>query len=223
VTLAPAVWLSVLGAMSVGLAYYLFVLLPASEEQRLEGAVRAFGRAVELRFPNHAGLTEVVARLARRVASRLGLRAARIRQVEMTARLRDIGLCAIPYRLVNRRPWGDWTLSETATYDCHPEVGGAILETIPLLNEYAEGVRQHHAPFAPDLDVPDRRSPRLEARIVKVCAEFVWYSRHLGEATALSHLRSGIGTLYDPLVAHEMLRIAREAGPFEKAVTSSSN
>lgn len=222
-TLAPALWLAVIGAMSIGLAYYLFVLLPASEEQRLEGAVRAFGRAVELRFPNHAGLTDVVARLARRVALRLGLRPSRIRQVEMTARLRDIGLCAIPYRLVNRRPWGDWTLSETATYDCHPEVGGAILETIPRLHEYAEGVRAHHAPFAPDEGTPDRRSPRLEARIVKACAEYVWYCRHLGQAAALNHLRQGIGTLYDPLVAHELLRIARETGSVEKAVTSSSN
>lgn len=208
-TVPLEVWVAGMGAVACGLAYHLFVLMPSQEDRRLEGAVRAFGRAVELRFPNHAGLTDVVSKLARRVASRLGMRPARVRRVEMAARLRDLGLCAIPYRLVNRRPWNDWTLGETATYDCHPEVGGAILETIPSLAEYAEAVRRHHAPFVPPEDAADRRSPPVEARIVKACAEYVWYSRHLGHDAALKHIRSGIGTLYDPLVAHELLRIVR--------------
>lgn len=219
--IAPeAIWVAVVGAISAGLAHYLWFILPANGEAKLEGAVRAFGRAVELRFPNHAGLTEVVTKLSRRVGARIGLRPARLRKVEMTARLRDIGLCAIPYRLVNRRQWSDWTLSETATYDCHPEVGGAILETIPALSEYAEGVRAHHLPFAPD-DQADRRSPVLEARIVKACAEYVWYSRHLGKDAALAHVHEGIGTLYDPMIAHELLRIVRAKSEDEKAVTST--
>lgn len=214
-------WIAGIGALSCGLAYYVWILLPASEEERLEGAVRAFGRAVELRFPNHAGLTETVARLCRKIGVRLGFSAPRLRHLEMVSRLRDIGLSSIPYRLVNRRQWSDWTLSETATYDCHPEVGGAILETIPSLSAYAEGVRAHHSPFAPADDAGDYRAPVIEARIVKACAEYVWFSRHLGKPAAIKHIREGIGTLYDPQIAHELLSLARSNSNDEMAVTSS--
>jgi len=215
------IWISAVGAVSCGLAYYVWILLPASQDDRLEGAVRAFGRAVELRFPNHAGLTETVAKLCRRVGVRMGFGSQRLRHLERVARLRDIGLSAIPYRLVNRRQWSDWTLSETATYDCHPEVGGAILETIPSLSAYAEGVRAHHAPFASPENESDFRAPVLEARIVKVCAEYVWYSRHLGAPAALKHIHEGMGTLYDPQVAHELLKVVRSNSQGELAVTSS--
>jgi len=202
-------WLALLGAVSAGLAYFRFVVLPSQNEQRLKSSVRAFGRAVELRFPNHAGLTEVVCRMALRVGKRLGFAPRRIQALEMAIRLRDIGLCAIPYRLVNRRSWTEWTLSESSTYDCHAEVGGAILETIPELSKYAPTVRNHHASYASETDHADRRLPSLEARIVKGCAEFVWYSRHLGHDTAVSLIEQGTGTLYDPLVAREILRLAR--------------
>ena len=206
-TFEPAViWLAVLGVLSAGLAYGQFVLLPAAKEARLAGAVRAFGRAVELRFPNHSGLTEEVARLARKVGAGLTLSPRRIRDLDLAVRLRDIGLCAIPYRLVNRKAWSDWSLSETATYDCHAEVGGAILETIPALIPYAQTVRCHHTPYLQS-PIGDRvRTPNLDARIVKACAEFVWYSRHLGSSAAAQHLQEGAGTPYDPVVVRELIR-----------------
>jgi response regulator RpfG family c-di-GMP phosphodiesterase len=202
-------WLSLLGAFSAGLAYYRFVVFPAHLDSRLEGAIRAFGRAVELRFPNHAGLTEMVVRLARRVGTRIGLGPKRLRELEQAARLRDIGLCAIPYRLVNRRQWNEWSPSEAATYDCHAEVGGAILETIPSLSRHSETVRCHHAPFVPPGSAPFSRVPPVEARILKACAEFVWHSRYLGHEAAIHHLEQGAGTLYDPHIAREVLRLAR--------------
>lgn len=200
-------WIALIGAFSVGLLYYRFVMLPWATDARLQGAVRAFGRAVELRFPNHSGLTEVVARLARRVALRLGYGPRKVRDLDMSVRLRDIGLCAIPYRLVNRRPWPEWTLSETATYDCHAEVGGAILETIPAISSHADTVRSHHAPFV--MPESGGRLPTFDARIVKACAEFVWFARHKGIDEAIDQLEQGAGTVYDPRVAREVLRLAR--------------
>lgn len=202
-------WIALMGAFSAGLLYYRYVMLPLTTDARLEGAVRAFGRAVELRFPNHSGLTEVVARIARRVGLRLGLGPKRIRDLDLAVRLRDIGLCAIPYRLVNRRQWNEWTLSETATYDCHAEVGGAILETIPALSGHSDTVRSHHAPFVMAEGTQAGRLPTFDARIVKACAEFVWFSRHMGTEAAIHQLEQGAGTLYDPRVAREVLRLAR--------------
>ncbi len=195
-------WVAICGALTFGLAYYRWVVQPSQREERLEGAVRAFGAAIELRFPSHAGLTEAVAAMANRVALRLGLGPRRRRRLDRAVRLRDIGLCAIPYRLVNGKNWEEWTLSETATYDCHPQVGGAILETVPSLHDLADTVRLHHAPYAqgaPNPPIP------LEARIVKGCAEFVWYRRHRGWEAASEHLRMGSGGLYDPDVVRAIL------------------
>jgi hypothetical protein len=203
-----AFWMAVLGAVAVGLLYHRLIVLPQQAEAKMDDAVRAFGRAVELRFPNHAGLTEVVARLARRVGKALGLGPRRLHGLERSIRLRDIGLCAIPYRLVNRRAWEEWTMSEMATYECHAEVGGAILESIPALAEHAQTVRMHHANFRLHRDEADLRSPGLEARIAKGCVEYVWYARHRGVDDSLDHVRRGAGTLFDPAVSHEIMRIA---------------
>jgi response regulator RpfG family c-di-GMP phosphodiesterase len=197
--------LAVLAAVTAGLAYYRFVVMPAEFESKMQESARAFGRAVELRFPNHCGLTDLVNRHARRLAKKLGFGPKRTIQLEMATRLRDIGLCAIPYNLVNKRPWLEWSASETHTYDCHAEVGGAILETIPALRPYAPMVREHHAPFAPVLGEPDRRLPKIEARIIKVCAEYVWHSRHRGEKTAREHLEQGKGSKYDPQLVDLLL------------------
>lgn len=200
-------WVAVLSALTCGLAYYRIAVVPEGLRSDLDGAVRAFGRAVELRFPSHAGLTEVVAKLVRRVGTRMGFGPRRLRHLETAARLRDIGLCAIPYHLVNRRKWDEWSLADTETYDCHADVGGAILETIPTLSKYADAVRHHHAAFAPANSSSWNSPPCLEARIVKACAEYVWYARHRGPMEAARHIEEGKGTLYDPNVARELLRI----------------
>lgn len=205
---AEVFWMATVGAVAVGLLYYRFFVMPVHAEAKMDDAVRAFGRAVELRFPNHAGLTEVVAKLARRVGRALGLGPRRLHDLDRAVRLRDIGLCAIPYRLVNRRSWDEWTMSEMATYECHAEVGGAILESIPALAEHAQTVRMHHANFRLHRDESDLRSPGLEARIAKGCVEYVWYARHRGIDEAIDHLRRGAGTLFDPAVSHEVIRIA---------------
>jgi len=203
------VWFSLLGAFCFGLAYYRFVLLPASRDAQFEGSINAFSRAVELRFPNHAGLTDVVAQLARRVGKAMGFGPTRLQKLERSVRLRDVGLCAIPYQLVNRRSWEDWTLSEMATYECHADVGAAILETIPTLAEHAPTVRDHHAPFRSPASPSDMRAPSLEARIAKATVEFVWYWRHRGYDAAIRQLTEGSGTVFDPQVVPHVLSLAQ--------------
>jgi hypothetical protein len=203
-----AVFLAVLGALSAGLAYQLVSVIPAQARRRMLGAVRAFGRAIELRFPNHAGLNDLVARLARRSGHRLGLGPRRLADLEMSVRLRDIGLCAIPYGLVNGRTWGEWTLSETSTYDCHAEIGGAMLESVQTLARFAPVVRCHHTNFAVIEEAQLGPGARFDACLVKACAEYVWHARHRGAESARRHLRDGAGTLYEPRIAAQVLRAA---------------
>lgn len=199
-------WTAALGAGIVGLAYYRWSIQPSMRRKRLEEAVGAFGTAIELRCPSHAGLTEPVTQLAAAVGASMKLGPRRIHRLRNASRLRDIGLCAVPYGLVNGRDWTDWTLAEAATYDCHADVGGAILETIPSLRDLASVVRQHHTPF----DRTDE-TPELEARIIKACDEYVWQRRHLGAAAARRHLELGSGTQYDPAVVAAILH-TRVAG-----------
>jgi HD-GYP domain-containing protein (c-di-GMP phosphodiesterase class II) len=208
-TPALAFWLSLMGALCAGLAYYRCFLQPAMRDASLAGAVRAYGAAVEMRFPSHAGLTQAVSLLACSVGKRLGFGPRRLRRLDRAVRLRDVGLCAIPYRLVNGRSWDEWTLSELATYECHAEVGGAILETVPALSDLAETVRQHHAPCS-----SENGEPPLEARIIKACAEYVWHRRHRGREWAVGHLRAGVDVQYDPAVV-QVLIACEEKSPAE--------
>jgi hypothetical protein len=192
-----AVFLAVLGALSAGLVYQLVSVIPAQTRRRMLGAVRAFGRAIELRFPNHAGLNDLVARLARRSGHRLGLGPRRLADLEMSVRLRVTG-----------RTWGEWTLSETSTYDCHAEIGGAMLESVPTLARFAPVVRCHHTSFAVIEEAQLGPGARFDACLVKACAEYVWHARHRGAESARRHLRDGAGTLYEPRIAAQVLRAA---------------
>jgi response regulator RpfG family c-di-GMP phosphodiesterase len=151
------------------LLYYARVKLPAQYDQRLRDSVRVFATAVELRFPLHEGSSERVVELCMRAGRYLNLRPHRLRDLEMMARLSDIGLCAIPYRLVNGKEPSAWTQAERETYFRHPDISGAMLELIPSLQRLAEPIRQHHMPLTPDdIDLP------LETRILNAVSRYCW-------------------------------------------------
>ena len=189
--------------------YYGQLHLPERMEERFAQSLRAFSTAIELRFPNHTGLTEDVVTFARTLGRKMNLSPARLKRMEKACRLRDIGLCAIPYRLVNSRSYGTWTSAEQATYDRHPEVSGAMLELVPSLRSLANIVRLHHAAYDGSSwpGSPAGREIPIESRIIKVAVEYVWLSRWEGSRAALESIRARAGAAYDPAVAEVLERV----------------
>jgi response regulator RpfG family c-di-GMP phosphodiesterase len=200
----PITWIVLGGAVlaTVWLVFYVVVYLPKQLDERFLESMKAFSTAIELRFPSHTGLTEEVASLAAQLGSRLGLSEIATRNLLMAARLRDIGLCAIPYSLVNGKPWHDWSQAEQSTYDRHPEVSGAMLELVPSLRHLAEVVRTHHADYdgSSDGSMLIAEQIPIEARILKVATEYTWYSREYGEGLAQQRILNARGEVYCPQV-----------------------
>ncbi len=195
----------------VAMAYYAKIVLPRRLQERFQESAKAFGTAIELRFPSHKGLTDRIVTLSRFLGAHINLTEAQLETLELACRLRDIGLCAIPYKLVNRRPYKDWTDRERETYFRHGEVSGAMLELLPPLRNIADLVRQHHTTYAPahlgqkitGKDIP------VESRVLKIVSDYVWLEKWQGDILAREVLRDGKGADYDPDLVEEFLAVLR--------------
>jgi response regulator RpfG family c-di-GMP phosphodiesterase len=198
----PVSWIVCGAALltTIWLVAYVMVYLPRRMEERFQDSMKAFSTAIELRFPSHEGLSLRVVGLSKAVARELRLSDSQMRDLETAAHLRDIGLCAIPYSLVNSKPTHQWDPAERLTYDRHPEVSGAMLELVPPLQHLAEIVRCHHARFdgCGEEGTPYGRQLPIESRVLKVVTEYVWNERWQGNLIAKQRIRDGLGTEYCP-------------------------
>lgn len=219
--------LAVAAAATAWLIYYVRWYLPERLDERFRESLRAFSTAVELRFPTHAGLSQRVVALSLGAGRHMGLKARQLRDLQMASTLRDIGLCAIPYSLVNDRIDGEWTEAEQMTYDRHPEVSGAMLELVPSLSHLAPVVRWHHANFdgkSPgDPTVPTGRRLPPESRILKVVTQYVWIERTHGDLLARETIREGIGSLYCPDAAEALFAVLTSARVGETQTAASTS
>ena len=212
-----------LAAVTGALTYYLRCHLPHMIEERTRDSFRAFSRAVELRFPNHEGLTSRVIPLSLAVGRRLGLPARRLRNLELAAQLRDIGLCSVPYKLINGKSFVRWTEGDKEAYFKHVETSARMLEQIRSLRHLAPIVRHHHANLDDDENRPGHRSFKLslESRILKAVGDYVWSERWQGEMLARTYLEQGSGSVYDPAVLaalSDVLTSSRVAEPAAELV-----
>ncbi|MCC7433649.1 MAG: hypothetical protein IT363_03130 [Methanoregulaceae archaeon] len=195
--------------VTAALVYATRVELPVRENEKMTQTLRAFAKAIELRFPSHTGLSARVASLSRHVGAEVGLSEWRLRELEKAAWLRDVGLCSIPYELINRRTPSEWSEADRATYDRHPEVSGAMLELVPSLRHLAPIVRCHHANYDGSSGpyFPHGEQLPIESRILKLIADYVWLERRQGQLLAREQLRDGAGTAYDPRLVEAFLGV----------------
>src|SRR5579862_6896758 len=197
-------------AATLWLVVFVNILLPRQVDDRFFDSMRAFSRAVELRFPGQAHLSEDVEALAVRIGRELGFTQQRLRRLRMAARLQDVGLCALPYALINTKPSDQWTDAERATYNRHPEVSGAMLDLVPSLRDLTEIVRCHHARFDGTEGCPAGDEIPIEARVLKVSADYAWTSRRMGELIAQDKVLTGKGTEYCPQVVEALRAVIKK-------------
>jgi response regulator RpfG family c-di-GMP phosphodiesterase len=207
---------------SVALVVYVLVYLPQLQRKRSLESMRAFSTAIELRFPTHRGMTDEVVRLSLGIATALHLSAQDRYHLEMAAHLRDIGLCAIPYALVNRSPM-HLSEAEEATYDRHKEVSGAMLELVPSLRHLAEVVRHHHMRHSDYPNIVDghQYTPPMIAEILNVATGYAWQVHRDGHTAGRAHVIAESGHEYHPAAAQALLGVitsTRVDEPLRRAV-----
>ncbi len=140
---------------------------------------------------------------AEATAQALGLDAAGVAEIRLTARLHDLGMAAVPDRILalpSRLDPDDWEFVRR-----HPLVGELIVAATPALEGVAAAVRSSHERWD-GAGYPDGLSGAaipLASRVVLVCAAFAAmtrerpYARARSEDEALAELRRGAGAQFD--------------------------
>jgi HD-GYP domain-containing protein (c-di-GMP phosphodiesterase class II) len=183
--------------------------IPRRERARMNEVMRAFSTAIQLRFPCHEGLSTRLVGLCRHLAFELELTPRQTETLEAGALLHDIGLCAIPYALINKKPMMMWTDLDHATYARYPEVSSAMLELVPSLSHIAPLIRDQRLDFHEDLSI--------EARVLRVAYDFVWTEARMGGEMATQKLVLGASSQYDPDIVNAFLG-AIEPSPVPPAI-----
>jgi response regulator RpfG family c-di-GMP phosphodiesterase len=201
------VWIVVgcLLALTGLLAWHVRVELPRRERRRMNQMLEAFSTAIQLRFPSHEGLSRSMADVVDHIAGELELSSRTRQRLENAVWLRDLGLCSIPFGLVNKKPMMYWNDADHATYGRYPEISAAMLEMIPSLQHLAPIVRHQQLPWDGSTGFVCGDDLPLESRILKVAHDFVWAERREGPLLARDRLLRGMDTDYDPIVVRAFL------------------
>jgi putative nucleotidyltransferase with HDIG domain len=177
-------------------------LMPAADSaapvaQALDAALRA-------RAPGIQATTELVVRLVARMGRELGFGQPAEELLESAARVRDIGMLALPDSMVlttTRLSPSEWALINR-----HPILGAELLEGLEALNSAAPIIRWHHERWDgrgyPDGLVGE--AIPLMSRVIAICDAFVAvasdrpHRRGMGAAAAAELLRHESGQQFDP-------------------------
>lgn len=163
----------------------------------LEDALRA-------RAPGVHASTPMVRQLATKVARELGLDAQTETLLDLSIRVRDVGMIALPDTVVlvtTTLSPPDWELVNQ-----HPVIGAQLLEELLVVASAAQVVRSHHERWDGG-GYPDGRDGEaipLLSRLIATCDAFVAmasdrpYRRGMGAEMALEHVCQERGSQFDP-------------------------
>jgi HD-GYP domain-containing protein (c-di-GMP phosphodiesterase class II) len=163
-----------------------------------------------------------VAKLARCLAADMGWEGKRIELLRLGAQLYNIGMLAIPTRLVQRAE--ELSLGERDVFYEHTRIGAKLLRRskLRILDTAALIAEQHHERFDGSGFPAGLCSEHIveEARIVAVCDAFdTMTHQSLSRATplttdaALAEIRKDSGTRFDPLIVDAFDRWIRRELP----------
>lgn len=170
-------------------------------------SVKMFTNLIELRAPTIAGHSRRVAELARQLCRRLQVPEQEVQDIFLAGLLHDIGRLGMPDSLLTR-PVVTFNAREKAEYSKYPVKGQLALAPLDQLAACGNIVRSHRERFD-GRGFPDHLAGEhipIGARILAVADDFdsmlmgVLLSRRLNRDEALSQLRDGANSLYDPKI-----------------------
>ncbi|HEX2232777.1 MAG TPA: HD domain-containing phosphohydrolase [Thermoleophilaceae bacterium] len=174
--------------------------------------IAALLSAIEQVDEDTARHSDHVSRLALRVGRTLGMDGLDLLELELAARLHDIGKIRVPTEILAKP--GPLTPTELELVRLHSLWGAEMIAGIAGLEAVALIVRFHHERFDGD-GYPDglagERIP-LASRIITACDAFHAmtsdrpYRRALPYPRATRELRTGSGSQFDPMVVKVLVR-----------------
>lgn len=193
-----------------GLQQQVSHLQDALQEKFVDGMITLVN-ALEARDRYTCGHSTRVAWVAGKVAHRILVHAADVAEIELAARLHDIGKVAVPDRLLDKP--SRLTPDEVLLMDTHPVVGEDILRPIAELRNVAAIIRSHHERWDgagyPDR-LPGERIP-IGSRILALADTFDAmtsqrpYRDSLPVAEAQEEIGKYLGTQFDPSIGRVFL------------------
>lgn len=177
-------------------------------------------RAMVAAIDNKDGYTrkhsEEVTEYSLEIAEGMGLGENQLQTIQLAGILHDVGKIGIPDSVL-RKP-GKLTDEEYELMKQHPVFGALIVGAMPGMEEVVHGVRNHHERWD-GRGYPDRlvgEQIPLIGRIMAVADAFSAMTTHrpyrkaFTEQQALSEIRAGLGTQFDPQIGAVFIRVREE-------------
>lgn len=197
------------------------VELHQGARRRLDAHVEAFALALDVRDQYTGSHSDEVVELALEVGAGLGLEGQELADLELAARMHDIGKLGVPDAILNKQ--GPLDEAERSVMREHPVWGADLLAQVPGLERVATIVRAEHESWdggGYPRGLAGEEIP-LAARVILACDAFhaMTSNRPYRAATsaerAIAELRAHAGTQFDPAVVAVLTDVleAREAAP----------
>lgn len=142
-----------------------------------------------------------------------------IQTIQVSGLLHDVGKIGVPDHIL-RKP-GHLTDEEYQVMKQHPVFGALIVGAMPGMEEVVHGVRHHHERYD-GLGYPDGLAGTdipLIGRIMAVADAYSAMTTHrpyrkgMTTRQALTQIRSGLGTQFDPEIGELFIRLQEEGAP----------
>ena len=179
----------------------------SAESRSARWVAAALEAALKARAPAIHASTPLVVHLARRVGRELGLDEQSQSLLEMSVRVRDIGMLSLPYTVVlvpeSLTP-ADWELVHR-----HPILGAELVEGLSPLAAASQIIRAHHERWDGEGYPDGLRGDAIPllSRVIAICDTFVAiasdrpHRRRIGTDSALDQIRLERGRQFDPRIA----------------------
>lgn len=203
------------------LARYSFKLYVDMKNMYLD-TVKALCQAVEAKDPYTQGHSERVSELAYKLGKRLKLPHKTLENLRFAGMLHDIGKIGVDENILNKP--GRLTDDEYDKIKLHPAIGSKIIQEIDFLKESADIVMSHHEHFDGTGYPNGKKEDEIPLEACILCVVDVYdaltsdrpYRKAMTEEEAIEIIRRESGTIFNPIVANEFIKMLGYKGEVEK-------
>jgi len=175
--------------------------------------VKALCRAVEAKDPYTQGHSQRVSELAYQLGKRMKLSRRALENLRFSGMLHDIGKIGIDENILNKP--GKLTNDEYDKIKLHPAIGSKIIKEIDFLRESADIVLYHHEHYDGSGYPAGRKEEEIPVESSILCVVDVFdaltsdrpYRKAMTEEEAIEVIRRESGTLFNPRVANEFIKM----------------
>ncbi len=204
--------------MSDNIEEHVAKLARAAEDNRelFVGTVKALAAAIDGKDRYTRGHSERVSRVSVAVGQRLGMNAAELETLRISALLHDVGKIAVDDAIL-KKP-AALTNDEFEIMKTHPQRGYKIMSQIPAMKDFLPGIYMHHEMINGQgypQGLTDREIP-LMAKIISVADTFDAmtidrpYQKGMALPVALDRIKSFVGTRYDGRVVQALVEACND-------------